>query len=101
MRAVKRNSRDNARQPLDWAEYILQDHNENSVLNFYRKLIHLWQTDIVISEGSLKVRHMSNKGVFDFDRVYKRKRYQIHLDLSGKTVSTLKDDRGNLILTSE
>ncbi len=101
MRAVKRNSRDNARQPLDWAEYILQDHNENSVLNFYRKLIHLWRTDIVISEGSLKVRHMSNKGVFDFDRIYKRKRYQIHLDLSGKTVSTLKDDRGNLILTSE
>lgn len=100
MRIVKKSSRDNARQPIDWADYVLQDHNPDSVLNFYRKLIKLWREDIVIAEGALKVRKTTNKGVFDFDRVYKGRYYSIHLDFSCKTPSTLKNDLGQTIITT-
>lgn len=101
MNIVKSVSRDNTRQPIDWAEYILQDHNEKSVLNFYRQLIKLWREDVVIAEGSLKVRKTTSKGVFDFDRIYEGKRYKVHIDLSGHTASTLKNDLGNIILSSK
>lgn len=100
MNVVKQASRDNARQPIDWAEYTLQDHNERSVLNFYRQIINLWREDIVIAEGELKVRKISAKGVFNFDRVYKGKAYKVHIDLSGSTPSTLKNDLGQIILKS-
>ena len=100
MRIVKKNSRDNARQPIDWADYVLQDHNPDSVLNFYRKLIKLWREDIVIAEGALRVRKTTNKGVFDFDRVYKGKHYSVHLDFSCKTPSILKNDLGQTIITT-
>ncbi len=100
MNIVKRASRDNARQPIDWADYILQDHNENSTLNFYRHIIKLWREDVVISEGKLKVRKIRTKGIFDFDRVYNGRHYRVHIDLSGKTASTLKDDLGQVILSN-
>ena len=100
MRSVKQNSRDNARQPIDWGEYILQNSNPESVLNFYRKITKLWRDDPVIANGKLKVRRMSNKGIFDFERIYRKRRYKIHLDFSEKTISTLTDDKGNIILKS-
>jgi glycosidase len=101
MAIVKQASRDNARQPIDWADYILQDHNEKSVLNFYRQIIKLWREDIVISEGDFKVRRISKRGIFDFDRSYDGKKYRVHIDLSGHTPSTLKNDLGNVILSSK
>lgn len=100
MRVVKRNSRDNARQPIDWTEYLLQNQDPRSVLTFYRQLIDLWKNDEVIRDGTLKVRKITSKGVFDFDRIHAGKRYQIHLDLSGKTVSYLKNERGETLLDS-
>ena len=100
MRAVKRSSRDNARQPIDWGEYILQSHNPDSTLNFYRKITKIWREDPVIINGKLKVRRINNKGIFDFDRIYKGRRYQIHLDLSERSASTLKNDKGEIILRS-
>ncbi|MCR4752824.1 MAG: hypothetical protein K5837_00170 [Candidatus Saccharibacteria bacterium] len=41
MRQVKISSRDNARQPIDWGEYIMQEANEQSTLSLYRKLTNL------------------------------------------------------------
>jgi glycosidase len=98
MNIVKSVSRDNTRQPIDWSEYVLQDHNDNSVLNYYRQLIKLWREDVVIREGSLKVRKTSSRGVFDFDRIYDGKTYKVHIDLSSRTPSTLKNDLGQVIL---
>ena len=100
MRFVKLSSRDNARQPIDWGEYILQNSNPESTLNFYRKITKLWREDPVIAEGKLKVRKISNKGIFDFDRIYKNRRYKVHLDFSEKTISTLTNDKGDIILKS-
>lgn len=100
MRAVKESSRDNARQSIDWVEYIKQDHNPDSVVNFYRKLIKLWREDDVISEGKLKVRKTTNSGIFDFDRIYNGTTYKVHLDFSSKTPSTLKNEKGEIIIQS-
>lgn len=100
MRAVKRTSRDNARQPIDWGEYILQDQNSNSVLNFYRQLTQLWRDDPILIHGKLKVRKITKNGIFDFDRIYQKQRYHIHIDLKGKTASTLRDNQNNIILST-
>ncbi len=100
MLVVRRTSRDNARQPLDWSEYRLQSQHPDSVLNFYAKLIRLWREDVVIRDGKLKVIKISKAGVFDFCRILGKKRYAVHLDLSGKTKSTLRDDRGEIVITA-
>ena len=100
MKLVKQTSRDNARQPLDWGEYALQDQNPDSVLNFYRKLIKLWREDQVISGDKLKVKSISKHGEFDFYRILGNRKYFIHLDLSNKTKSFCCDDRGTFLVTS-
>jgi len=100
MKQVKITSRDNARQPLDWGEYALQDKNPDSVLNFYRKLIKLWREDQVIIGGTLKVKKITKKGEFDFYRILGKRKYFIHLDLSGKTKSFCCDDHGTFLITS-
>ena len=98
MKQVKLSSRDNARQPIDWGEYILQEEDEKSVLLFYRKLIELWRTDKVLIKGKLKVRKTTRKGVFDFDRIYEKEVYHIHLDFCGRTKSYCRDSRGGTIV---
>ena len=98
MSIVRRTSRDNARQPLDWDEYDYQGDQPDSVLNFYAKIIKLWRTDPVIKDGSLKVKKITRRGVFDFLRVLDRRSYEIHLDFSGATRSYLKDDEGETVL---
>ena len=92
MVVVKKTSRDNARQPIDWGEYILQSKQEDSVLNFYGKIIDLWRNDPVIRDGNLKVARMTRGGVFDFYRIHGKKRYFVHLDFTGKSKSYLRDD---------
>ena len=98
MAIVKHTSRDNARQPIDWGEYILQGAREESVLNFYSRLIQLWRNDPVIADGSLKVRKITKGGQFDFERTLKGKTYRVHLDFTGKTKSTLTDDTGEIVI---
>lgn len=98
MAVVRRTSRDNARQPIDWGEYILQHRQPDSVLNFYQNIIELWRSDAVIRDGGLKIKRITKTGVFDFCRFLGRKRYEIHLDFSGKTASYLKDDHGETVL---
>ena len=100
MKQVKLSSRDNARQPLDWSEYVLQESDENSVFNFYRKLSELWRKDPVLIKGKLKVKRTTRKGVFDFERRLDKKKYIIHLDFSGRTKSYCKDEKGNTIIAN-
>lgn len=101
MAVVRRISRDNARMPIDWGEYILQDKRDDSVLNFYSKIIALWRNDRVIRDGSLKVVKIKKSGVFEFYRILDKKQYFVHLDFSGKSTSYLKDDKGELVLLSK
>ncbi len=101
MAVVRRISRDNARVPIDWGEYILQDKRDDSVLNFYSKIIALWRNDRVIRDGSLKVVKIKKSGVFEFYRILDKKQYFVHLDFSGKSTSYLKDDKGELVLLSK
>jgi len=100
MRQVKLSSRDNARQPIDWGEFILQESDKNSILNFYRRLSELWRTDETLINGKLKVRKTTRKGVFDFDRIYKNERYSIHLDFSGRTKSYCKNAHGEILISN-
>ena len=100
MRQVKISSRDNARQPIDWGEYIMQEANEQSTLSLYRKLTNLWKTDPVLINGDFKVRKISKKGIFDFDRRYNGEKYTIHLDFSGKTKSYCKNSQGEEIVSN-
>ena len=98
MAIVKKTSRDNARQPIDWGEYILQGGRNDSVLTFYSNLIKLWREDPVIRDGALSVSRMSSLGIFDFYRILDKKRYFVHLDFSGKSASYLRDDNGEIVL---
>ena len=100
MAVVRRVSRDNARQQIDFREYGVQEKDDRSVLNFYRGITELWRTDEVLLKGDLKVRRRTRDGVFDFERRYKKKIYKVHLDMSGKTKSTLMDNLGQIILSS-
>jgi len=100
MKIVKKVSRDNARQPLDWSAFASQAKQPDSVLNFYRKLTALWRTDPVLTCGNLKVKKTTKSGVFDFERRYHSQIYQVHLDFSGKTTSTLAGPHG-IILSSK
>ena len=98
MKQVKLSSRDNARQPIDWGEYMLQEGDEDSVLLFYRKLVQLWRTDPVLINGKLKVKKTSRKGIFDFERRYGKEKYFIHLDFCGRTKSYCKNSKGETII---
>ncbi|MBP5656695.1 hypothetical protein J6X15_03885 [Candidatus Saccharibacteria bacterium] len=98
MKQVKLSSRDNARQPIDWGEYMLQEGDEDSVLLFYRKLTQLWRTDPVLINGNLKVKKTSRKGIFDFERRYGKEKYFIHLDFCGRTKSYCKNSKGETII---
>jgi glycosidase len=100
MKIVKQMSRDNARQPIDWAEYIMQDHNPQSTLNFYRYMIHLWREDPVLIHGNLKVKKTSRKGIFEFYRVYKKQKYFVHLDMTNRTISYIRNQNGEIIASS-
>ncbi|MFV0485333.1 MAG: alpha-amylase family glycosyl hydrolase [Candidatus Saccharimonadales bacterium] len=100
MAVIKRVSRDNARAPLDFAEYDRQCKDDDSVLEFYRKLLELWRTDEVLIRGKLKVKRAKRNGIFIFERRYGDKVYTAHLDLTGKTKSTLSDKSGQILLSS-
>ncbi len=100
MKQVKISSRDNARQPIDWGEYILQEKDEKSVLNFYRKLTDMWRNDPVLINGALKVKKASQKGIFEFYRIYGNEKYYIHLDLRDKTISYCKNTKGTILVSS-
>ncbi|MBR3177097.1 hypothetical protein IKF25_03985 [Candidatus Saccharibacteria bacterium] len=101
MAVVRKISRDNARTPVDWGEYILQDKRPDSVLNFYESIINLWRNDRVIRDGGLKVAKITKAGVFDFYRFIDKKQYFVHLDFSGKTKSYLKDDAGDIVIRTK
>ena len=100
MSAVRLASRDNARQPIDWGEYILQSKDEESTLRIYQKLIDLWRNDPVLVNGKLKVKKITKTGVFDFYRIFDGKTYKVHLDLSNKTVSYLENHEGQKLIRS-
>ncbi len=100
MKQVKLSSRDNARQPIDWGEYVLQEKDEKSVLNFYRTLLKMWRNDPVLINGSLKVKKITQKGIFDFYRIYGEEQYFVHLDLKGKTSSYCKNTNGETIIAA-
>ena len=100
MKIVKQMSRDNARQPIDWAKYFLQDHNPRSTLNFYRTMVRLWREDPVLIHGKLKVVKTSSKGIFEYYRIYKKDKYFVHLDMTNRTVSYMRDSNGRTIIAT-
>ena len=97
---VKKISRDNARQPIDWIKYESQAPDPTSVYNFYRQLIHLWRNDPVIANGALHLRKITRAGIFDFIRTHENQTYSVHVDLSGYTPSTLVNSHNQILLTA-
>jgi glycosidase len=99
IKIVKKVSRDNARQPLNWSVYETQTNQSDSTLSFYKSLIKLWHSDPVLIHGKLKVNKITKSGVFDFQRQHKNQTYCVHLDLTGWTASTLKNGNQTILST--
>lgn len=100
MEVVIRVSRDNARQPIDWKEYSKQVSDPASVRNFFQSITELWRNDPVLIHGTFKRKKITKSGIFNFERRYKEQVYKIHLDLSGKTKSTLIDNHGKILISA-
>ena len=98
MRIVRRNSRDNARQPIDWGEYYLQTKNPDSNYNFYLRMIELWRNDPILKNGKIKVNYMNEKGVFNFERILGDRKYLVHIDMSNRTASYIRNQSGEKII---
>ena len=61
-------------------------------------MLEIWRNDPVMAEGKLKVRYIGAQGVMNFNRVLAHRSYFVHIDLTGKTASYLRNDKGEKIL---
>jgi oligo-1,6-glucosidase len=104
-----KNGRDNARTPMQWSDtknggfttgepWIMvnpnyktinvaaEEHNPNSVLNYYKRIIKFRHDHDVIVYGDFKVYDMENPDVFAYTRGSGGDRYLVLLNMSNKKV---------------
>lgn len=106
-------SRDNARTPMQWnneknygftkskpwlhvglgKSVTLEDNliNEDSIFNYYKKLIELRHTNKVISEGSFVEILKDNKKVFAYKRILNKKELTIILNFKEELIDINKE----------
>lgn len=79
-----------------WDQTFLKDHDgisvdeqegdENSLLNFYRKLIKIRKENDAFKAGSLRFFEISNNSILGFERKYSNETFQVFLNLSNENV---------------
>ena len=129
-KTVRRNSRDNARAPMQWddSEYagfssskpwIMVNDNkdtinvkkalkdENSILNYYKKLIKTYkQYGDIVRDGLYKDLLPNHKQLFAYTRTFKDKQLLVVSNFSSKTINIMsllrkfKDYRFNILLNN-
>ena len=118
---IMKKSRDHGRTPMQWNNsknagftsgepWLMVNPNyktvnvesqvddNNSILNYYKKLISLRKTDDVLIYGSFKERFTS-KDLFIYEREFNNKKYLILLNFSAKEIK-LKDKVTGQVLIS-
>ena len=129
-KTVRRNSRDNARAPMQWDDsqyagfsttkpWIMVNTNkdtinvkkalkdENSILNYYKKLIKTYkQYGDIVRDGIYKDLLPSHKYLFAYTRTLNDKKLLVISNFSSKTISIMsllkkyKDYRFNILLNN-
>ncbi|MCD8355015.1 MAG: alpha,alpha-phosphotrehalase [Clostridia bacterium] len=115
---VHERSRDNGRTPMQWSYspnagfsdgepwieipnnymYINAEHeqqDEDSVLNYYKKLVALRKQEPVISEGSISFSHLEHPYVFAFQRTLGNQSLLVFNNWSAETVTLDKLPSGS------
>ena len=110
LKILGERSRDNSRTPMQWsaenfagfstqATWItppdnykkinveVEDKNENSVLNFYRKLVKLRKENKIIQEGSIKFFERANNNVIAYCRTLYEKNLIVICNFRGEEIS--------------
>lgn len=118
-------NRDHARTPMQWNKDINAGFNngtkpwlkinesykkginvedeykvEDSILNYYKKMIHFRNNDDVLKHGLFK-RIKSNKNVAKFIREYEGNKYLVVINLSNKKINDIREDKEILISNYE
>jgi oligo-1,6-glucosidase len=120
---VVSGSRDHARTPMQWKNtknagftegtpWISSDQDykewnvekqlaqENSVLNFYRKLIHLRKSQEALIYGDFEIMNRSRKNLFTYYRKLESKCFYIECNLSCKAIKRINTVHGYELLLS-
>jgi oligo-1,6-glucosidase len=120
---VLSGSRDHARTPMQWKDtknagfsegtpwinsdqdYInwnveKQIEQEDSVLNFYRKLIHLRKREAALVYGDFELMNRSRKNLFTYYRKLQNKCYYIECNLSSKRKNRITSVHGYELVLS-
>ncbi|MEG0693161.1 MAG: alpha-glucosidase [Oscillospiraceae bacterium] len=119
---IQRKSRAHARTPMQWnhssyagfssvAPWIMVNPNyqtinvesqlplESSLVNYYKKLIHLRKTDDILIYGSFKAVKLNND-LFIFEREYKGKKDTILLNFSKNYIPLKNIIQGRVLLSN-
>ncbi|RAK49902.1 glucohydrolase [Macrococcoides bohemicum] len=114
-----RISRDNTRTPMQWDDtknagfttgtpwlkvnpnyeeinVFVQERKEDSLLNFYKKLIQLKKDNLTLTYGSFDLIYPEDKNVFAYTRTLEDEQFIILGNLSHNKVTLKTDDKLNL-----
>lgn len=110
MKIIKKASRENARTPVQWTDeknagfttgepwfkinsnyseinVQAQENDENSLLNFYRKIIKFRKENEIVIYGDYKEYFENDKNLYVYERTYEGKRMLVICSLTDKEVS--------------
>jgi len=123
LKKVLSGSRDHARTPMQWKDtknagfsegtpWIISDEDykewnvekqltqENSVLNFYRKMIHLRKSQDALIYGDFELINRSRKNLFTYYRKLENKCFYVECNLSSKLIKRINSVNGYELLLS-
>lgn len=109
MEVLRQRSRDNSRTPMQWDsgkyagfsenepwigipdnyKYIntaAEEQDSDSILNYYRKLIHLRKQYSVIQEGTIEFLYQSQPEIFGYKRLLEKQELIVVNNLTGREV---------------
>lgn len=122
-KGIKTKGRDNARTPMQWnnsnnagftngnpwievnPNYVLinaedEEKDSNSILNFYKKIIKLRNSNDVLINGEFNLLWPDHKQLFAYERIYENKKYTIICNISNKNTNLPKKISGNVVLSN-
>ncbi|TRZ40120.1 alpha-amylase [Niallia circulans] len=79
----------------------VQDNNENSLLNHYRKMIRIRQQYVELGKGNIESIEVNNAKVVAYNRTYKKSSIQIFHNIANETVVVKTPLIGKVIFASE
>ncbi|MBQ0036655.1 MAG: alpha-glucosidase [Firmicutes bacterium] len=122
-KGIKAKGRDNARTPMQWnnsnnagftngnpwievnPNYVLinaedEEKDSNSILNFYKKIIKLRNSNDVLINGEFNLLWPDHKQLFAYERIYENKKYTIICNISNKNTNLPEKISGNVVLSN-